>query len=152
MAKVNLDIQLEVNTRNIQGWKLGGKTPRVTDADINKAVVLDKTAAATLKLAASGDEIRGFIESIEPASADGQTFGSVVVHAKGVRAWVTGAGLSIGDLVVADAQTAAGVANAKLNHPKNTRGTTPVKKGTPTTFKWEVIAVDGTDRFLIEAI
>lgn len=152
MAKVTLGIQLDVNTRNIQGWKLGGKNPRVTDADINKAVVLDKTTAVTLKLAASGDEIRGFIESIEPHSADGQTFGSVVVHAKGVRAWVTGSGLVIGDLVVADAQTAAGAANAKMNHPLNARGLTPVKKGTPATFKWEVIAVDGTDRFLVEAI
>lgn len=152
MADVNLDIQAEVNTRNIQGWKLGGKTPRITDADINKSLVGDFTMDATLKLAADGEEIRGFIESIEPHPADGQTFGSVVVHASGVRVWVTGSGLALGDLVVAANQTAAGVPNALMKHPKNNHGLTPVKKGQPTTFRWQVIRVVGTDRFLIEAI
>ena len=152
MAKVNLGIQLDVNTRSVQGWKLGTETARVTDKDIHKAVVLDTALEATMKLAAAGNEIRGFIESIEPASADGQTFGSVVRHASGVRYWVTGAGLVVGDKVVADTQTAEGVANALNKHPADTYGLTKVKKGTPTTFVWEVIRVVGTDRFLIEAI
>ena len=152
MAKVNLGIQLDVNTRNIQGWKLGTQAARITDKDIHKAVVLDTALGGTLKLAADGEEIRGFIESIEPASADGQTFGSVVVHAKGVRQWVTGSGLTLGQLVVAGAQTAAGVANAKANPAVDTFGMTAVKAGTPTTFKWQVIRVVGTDKFLIEAI
>lgn len=151
MAQVNLGIQLDVNTRNIQGWKLGTADARITDKDIRKAVVLDKTADGTLKLAAANDEIRGFIESIEPHPADGVTFGSVVRHAAGVRAWVTGTGLVKGDLVVADAQSAAGVANAAKD-PNSQYGLTPVKKGTPSTYKWEVIRAVGTNKFLIEAI
>lgn len=152
MAKVNLGIQLDVNTRNVQGWKLGTETNRITDNDIHKAVVFDKNQDGVLALASDGNEIRGFIESISPASADGLTFGSVVRHAAGVRYWVTGSGLAKGDLVVAATQTAAGQANALMKHPLDSRGLTPVKKGTPSTYKWEVIRAKGTDVFLIEAI
>lgn len=152
MAQVNLGVQLDINTRNIQGWKLGSTSERITDLDVNKAVVLDNSTAGTLKLAADSDEIRGFIESIEPASADGQTFGSVVIHAKGVRQWVTGTGLNIGDLVVSAAQEKHNTANKVMKHPLNHHGLTTVKSGAPTTFKWQVIRVVGTDQFLIEAI
>lgn len=152
MARRNLGIQTVVNTNSIQGWKLGTTTAKFSDKDINKAVVLDTTLAGTLKLAASGDDIRGFVESIEPATEDGQTFGSVITHSHGVRQWVTGSGLALGDLVVADTQTAAGEANALAKHPLNRWGLTPVKKGQPTTFRWQVIYVQGTDLFLIEAI
>ncbi|MRN38602.1 hypothetical protein CRG49_000625 [Neisseria sp. N95_16] len=152
MAQVNLGIQLDVNTRNNQGWKLGTKENRITDADIHKAVTLDESLEGTLKLAAEDDEIRGFIESIEPASADGQTFGTVVRHAPGVRVWVTGSGLTKGKMVVAAKQTDAGVANAKAFPRQDSRGLTPVKEGNPETFKWQVIRVVGADVFLIEAI
>ena len=152
MAKVNLGIQLDVNTRNIQGWKLGTTAARVTDADTHKAVVLDKTLEGTLKLAVADDEIRGFIESIEPHSADGQTFGSVLRHAAGARYWVTGTGLVKGDLVVADAQAAVGVKNAKDFPALDHHGLTKVKKGTPTTYKWVVVRDRGDGVYLIEAI
>lgn len=152
MAQVKLGIQLDVNTRNVQGWKLGSKTAVITDKDIHKAVVLDKTAEATMKLAASGEEIRGFIESIEPAPADGVTFGSVVRHAAGVRYWVTStASLIVGDLVVADTQADVGVANAESFAEQDRYGLTKVKKGTPTTYRWEVVRVKG-NKYLIEAL
>lgn len=152
MAKVNLGIQLDVNTRNVQGWKLGTAAARVTDADTHKAVVLDKTLEGTLKLAVADAEIRGFIESIEPHSADGQTFGSVLRHAAGARYWVTGTGLVKGDLVVADAQAAVGVKNTKAFPALDLHGLTKVKKGTPTTYKWEVVRDRGDGVYLIEAI
>lgn len=153
MAKVNLGIMVEVNSRNNQGWKLGTEANKVTDADLHKAVVLNPAQEGAMKLAADGEEIRGFIESIEPHTADGLTFGTVVVHAPGVRMHVTGTGLIVGDMVVAAAQTAAGVANAALNNPLDSRGTTPVKKATTaTTFKWQVIRKIKEDLFLIEAV
>ncbi|WP_274584086.1 hypothetical protein V9W64_10845 [Neisseria leonii] len=152
MAQVNLGIQLDVNTRNIQGWALGTEAERITDKDLHKAVVLDTTQEGTLKLAADGDEIRGFIESVEPAPTDkGTTFGSVVRHAPGVRVWAAGSGLNKGDKVVAGAQTAAGTANATANPRVDRFGVTQVKSGSPTTFVWEVVRVEG-DLVLIEAV
>lgn len=153
MAKLNLGVLVDVNTRNNQTWKLGTDTVRLSDHDINKAVVLDPVNEGCVKLAADGDEIAGFIASTEPATADGATVGTVTRHASGVRQWVTGAGLKIGDLVVSGAQAAANTANAKLNNPLDAvRGTTVVKKGTPANYKWQVIRARGTDLFLIEAI
>lgn len=152
MSQVNLGIQLTFNTNNSQGWKLGSESERVTDKDLHKAVVLDKTKEGTMKLAADGEEIRGFIHAIEPHPADGVTFGTVVRHAPGVRYWVTGSGLAVGDMVVSGTQAAVGTANALLKSPMDSFGLTVVKKGTPATYKWEVIRVRGTNQYLIEAI
>ena len=152
MAKLNLGVMVEVNSRNNLTYAIGTVANRANDNDINKAVVLDKTGDSAVKLAADSDEIRGFIGSVEAFTADGRSVGTYVRCAPNVRFWVTGSGLAVGDLVVCGAQTGYGVANAKNNNPYDNRGTTVVKKGTPTTYRWEVIRVKGPDLFLIEAI
>lgn len=80
----------------------------VTDNDIGKPVKL--SAAGEVALCADGDNIYGFIESVEPATADGKKIVSVMVSG---RAWVILDGAAaVGTVVEAAANTAAGVAKA----------------------------------------
>jgi hypothetical protein len=116
--------------------------------DVNKAVKLG--ADSTYVALADGDEIEGFVTSVEPGTVNsGYSFGSVQRN-KRVEAEVgaTEAGtISIGDLVVADGAVAV----------NGTKGLTKVKTGSPTTHKWRVIAiVSGTgatgDKILLERV
>ena len=49
----------------------------VVAADVGKAVTLDTTAANTVKLAGSADEIYGRLETLESGGLDGLTIGAV---------------------------------------------------------------------------
>lgn len=80
----------------------------VTDNDVNKPVKL--SASDTVDLCADGDQIYGFINSVEVHKEDGKVV--VGVQIKG-RKWVTLSGASaVGTIVEAAANTAAGTALA----------------------------------------
>ena len=104
--------------------QLGDDTKQFSDADKGKAV---KYSDDTMVLCADGDDIVGFVETIEAYTSNGHSLGTVK---KTGRVKVTNAGagaLSVGDLVVAAAQPALGTAG------------TAVKAGAPVTYKWAVV-------------
>lgn len=113
---------------------LGDNTDQFSIADKNKAVVY---AGVQMDLATSGEEIAGFVETIEAATSDGHTVGTVKKTGR-IRATI-GSGeagtLAVGGLVVADTQVALGTA-----------GEAQVIGGTPSTFKWMIVWLygDGT--------
>lgn len=152
MSKFVLGIALEFNTRHNTTNTLGTTELRFSDNDRNKAV--KRTASGAMLLCEDGDDIEGFVDSLEPATVDGLSHGVCVMHAPQVRMYVTGEGLNFGDYVVSGAQTGPGKSNLRLNHRLNQYGTTVVKKGNPVNFKWRVIWKDARDPnlFLIEAV
>jgi len=152
MKQHNLGINLDHNSRNIVTSTYGTKELKFKDADKNKALKL--TDSNAMVLCEEGDEIEGFVVSLEPALADGLSYGSCVLHAPLTRMYVTGDDLKFGDFVVCGSQTPPGTSNVNLNHPLNQYGTTVVKKGNPVTFKWRVIAKDPRkpNLFLIQAV
>ena len=80
----------------------------VTDNDINKPVKI--ASSDTVALCADGDQIYGFISSVERHTEDGVVVVGVQVSG---RKWVTLSGASaVGTIVEAAANTAAGVALA----------------------------------------
>lgn len=80
----------------------------ITDNDVNKPVKL--AASDTVELCADGDQIYGFINSVEVHKEDGKVV--VGVQIKG-RKWVTLSGASaVGTIVEAAANGAAGTALA----------------------------------------
>jgi hypothetical protein len=80
----------------------------VTDNDVNKPVKL--SASDTVDLCADGDQIYGWINSVEVRTEDGKTV--VGIQNKG-RKWVTLSGASaVGTCVEAHTNTAAGTALA----------------------------------------
>lgn len=99
--------------------------------DIGKGVKLG--TAQNYVPVADGDEIEGFVVSLEPFTVnDGFSFGSVQrngrVHAE-VGASQVG-NIAVGALVVADVPVALGTA-----------GALKVKTGTPATYKWRVLRI-----------
>lgn len=95
--------------------------------DINKAVKL--AANNNYVSCAAGDDIEGFVSSVEPYTVNaGFSFGSVQVEGRHEAVIGSGANVAIGGYVVADTPLALGTA-----------GNTPVKTGTPTRFFWRVI-------------
>jgi hypothetical protein len=101
--------------RLISGVNVGENTYKtykaaaaVTDSDIGKPVKI--SATDEVALCADGDQIYGFISSVEPATADGKKVVGVLVDG---RAWVILSGASaVGTIVEAAANTAAGTAKA----------------------------------------
>lgn len=78
----------------------------VTDADVNKPVKL--SAADTVTLCSNGDQIYGFINSVERATADGKVV--VGVQISGRRKVTLDGASAVGTVVEAAANTAVGVA------------------------------------------
>lgn len=79
----------------------------LTDADVGKAVKLGATDRYVL--AVDGDEIEGYLVSVEPATVDGFTFGSIALEGNKAVTF-QGAGISIGSIVVAGTAIAKGTA------------------------------------------
>lgn len=79
----------------------------LTDADVGKAVKLG--AADRYVLAAAGDEIEGFLVSVESATVDGYTYGSIVLAARKAVTF-EGTGITPGTLVIVGAPIARAVA------------------------------------------
>lgn len=80
----------------------------VTDADVNKPVKL--SASDTVDLCADGDQIYGFLDSVETHTLDGKPVVGVQISG---RRWCTLSGASaVGTLVEAHTNEAAGTALA----------------------------------------
>jgi len=111
---------------------LGNNTGQFSDKDIGKAVVYN---GDQMDQAAAGDQIVGFVTSVEPATVEGHSVGSV---RKTGRVWAADeAGtLNVGDRVQAGTPIALGtvgkanvVALDTVAHPQPT-------------YNWVVIRVD----------
>lgn len=118
-------------------WRVGSKANPLTDADKGKAVKL--AADSQVDLAATGDEIFGFLSSIEDGTQDGFKIGGVITGGYQI---VDTAAVAVGKLVVVD-----------TNPAKGTPGVTKVKAGaaavytegseavaTPSKYLWEVVS------------
>jgi hypothetical protein len=99
--------------------------------DVGKSVKL--VGNGRFGLCADGEEIEGFITSVEPYTTEGYAVGSVRRRMNGKLVYTTGP-IALGDQVVSAAQTAVGVkVDAKeFGYPT-------VKRGTPATHKWRVL-------------
>jgi len=122
---------------NVISTKLGpDANTKYTDKDKLKAVKMGPVGNHVL--CSAGDEIEGFIDNVDPATAGGFSFGGVARGNRGfrVKAQVgTGQGataMKVGDLVVADAQL-----------PVGTPGLPQVKTGTPSIHVYRVMTVFG---------
>lgn len=114
---------------------LGTPAVKFTDNERGKPVKLAKLH--NYVLTAAGNEIEGFVETVEPFTVNqGYSFGTVRkemrVYAK-VGANQGATPMEVTDLVVADVQLADGAGD---NYAR-------VKTGTPTTFKWRVLEREG---------
>ena len=97
--------------------------------DKNKAVKL--AAANNYVLCTDGDEIEGFVTSVEVSTVnDGFTFGGVQTDRRMTVECGTTTTIAHGTLVVAASQEALGT---------NTNGYALVKTGAPTSFLWRLI-------------
>lgn len=107
-----------------------------TDADIGKPVKL--SATDEVALCADGDQVYGWIASVEPATADGKKIVSVLTDG---RVWAILSGASaVGTIVEAAANTAVGVAKAGAFGLVSTH-----TKVTATVKCWMVISGTGAD-------
>lgn len=125
--------QVDVGRNEYETFKIVGA---ITDNDLNKPVKI--SAADTVELCDDGDQIYGFINSVERHTADGKVV--VGVLTKG-RTWVTLSGASaVGTVVEAAANTAAGVALGE-----NWGIVSAHTIVTATEKLWKVISGAGTD-------
>jgi len=122
----------------------------LTDLDIGKALKLVVGAdSSAYEITATGDEIEGFLASVNPNTVNNGFGVGGVQRDRRVLATVSSdqvGAIAIGGLVVAGVQTAA-----------NTAGGGAVKGGAPTTHIWRVLRhVTGTgvagDTVLIEKV
>lgn len=124
--------------------KLGAAGTYYTDAERGKAVKL--IGDGNYGVCAAGDEIEGFVSSIENFTADNQTVGSVRVGPSGNKkeAFIATAGWAIGNYVVADAQAALGTYNDAAQFPRPRVKLTADQVAATISalkFKWRIIAV-----------
>lgn len=113
----------------------------LSDNDRGKAVKL--TADSTYSICATGDEIEGFITSIENFTADGLVVAGVRNDGN-KEAIITNAGWAIRDYVVADTQAAAGVNNDSMAFPRPKVKTLAGGLVAASAFQWRVVSVVGS--------
>ncbi len=89
---------------------LGDNTGQYSDNDIGKAV---KYSGDTVVLCASGDEILGFVQSVEPGTKDGHSIGSIRKDGRAEALDEAGT-LVVGDFVTAG--TAGTLGTSSLNN------------------------------------
>jgi len=96
--------RVNVGTNRVVMYMVDGA---ITDADVNKPVKLSGTSDL-LELCSDGDQIYGFIDSVEVSPEDGKVVCGVLIEG---RTYVTLSGASaVGTMVEAGANTAAGTA------------------------------------------
>lgn len=96
--------EVNVGMNNVLTYK--GSVGTFTDDDVNKPVKL--SASDTVALCADGDQIYGFIDSVERRTEDGKSVLGIQIDG---RKWVTMSGTyAVGDLVEAAANEAVATA------------------------------------------
>ncbi len=120
-----------------------GASNNIDDRELNKLVKL--VGESRYNLTADGDEIEGFIYSVEPATLDGYSIGSVQrygrqeVVADGVQATPGTGTIAVGDYVVTGTVVAKGTALTGAG-PKVCKATTQADvKNSP--FAWRVVSL-----------
>ena len=134
--------KVNVGTNRVVMFKVDGA---ITDADVNKPVKLSDTDL--LALCADGDQIYGWIESVEVGTEDNKVICGVLIEG---RTYATLSGASaVGTIVEAGANTAAGTALAGKWGVVSTH--TAVAG---TNKRWQIISGTGLDAadVLIEKI
>jgi hypothetical protein len=128
MAKFQMGVTLSEDAYVTARLGAGtGAGNNLADAERGKAVKL--VADSRFDLCAQGDPIEGFIASIESATLDGYTLGSVQVEdrreviADGLQATPGVGTLAIGDYVVCGTVTAKGTALDTFQHQKVAKAT-----------------------------
>ena len=124
---------VDVETKVVYSAALGGGTgSQFGNNDLKKPVKL--STANNYVLATAGDEIEGFVNSVEPFTVNGgysfggvQTSGRIIAKVGAAQVGT----LTIGEFAVAAGSSALGT---KDDYPL-------VVQGTPATFKWRVIRV-----------
>jgi len=109
---------------------LGNNTKQFSDKDIGKSV---KYNGDQMDPCADGDEIAGFVQSVNMATSDGHSVGGVRTDGRAEALDEAGT-LAVDDFVVAGTAGVLGtfaLANVKI------------AAGTPLRYKWVVIAVIG---------
>jgi len=154
-----------VPTDGVESAALGpNSSTKFADEDIGKAVKFG--TANNFVLATNGDEIEGFVHSIQAYTVNsGFSFGSVQRKGRKLAAVGTNQGgspMAVGDYVVADTQTALGTAGTpkvRTGTAFSQSGTTPfaVTMPTPAHALWKCVRiVSGTgvagDSVLIERV
>ena len=120
-----------------------GAANYVTDVEIGKPVKL--VGDSQYNLTAAGDQIEGFINSVETFTADDYSIGSVMADGRvkvtldGLQATPGTGVIAVGDYVVAGTVVAKGTALAGA-YPKVCKATTQ----TGMYFAWRVVSLDGT--------
>lgn len=112
------------------------------DKDVNKPVKL--VADSRFNLCAAGDEIEGFVTSVDTASMDGYSTGGykgstgdyVEVTFDGVQATPGTGTVAIGDYVVCGTPVARNT--ALVGHPKVCKATAA---GNTLNFKWRIVSL-----------
>lgn len=119
---------------NVVSSKLGpDAATKYTMTEVGKAMKM--AGSGNYVLCADGDEVEGFMDSLEPMTQDGFSFGGVANPSSGQRVECKVGGATVlvfGDLIVAGVQAAVGTNSLPV-----------VKKGTPTKFLWRVISLFG---------
>jgi len=131
-----------VGGNNIETFKIAAA---ITDVDIDKPVKL--SATDKVALAGAGEEIYGFIVSVEPNLADGDKI--VGVQVDGRKYVILSGAAAVGTLVEAAANEAAGTAKAGdygivSVHAVDTT-TTVTLAATTFSKNWRVISGTGLD-------
>lgn len=109
--------------------KIGNTSKQATYLDIGKPV---KLSGDGVVLCADGDDIYGFIASVEAYSKNGYSIGGVVCDAgREIVAIDEAGGLAVGGLVVASTAVAFG-----------TVGGPNVKTGSPSIHRWIVVGTE----------
>jgi hypothetical protein len=120
-----------------------GSSNYVDDKELGKVVKL--VGDSQYNLCAQGDQIEGFISSVESFTADDFSIGGVVTEGRfkvtldGLQATAGTGVIAVGDYVVAGTPTAKGTALAGA-YPKVCKATTQ----TGMYFAWRVVSLDGT--------
>lgn len=119
-----------------------GSANRVTDVEIGKTVKL--VGDSRYDLTAAGDQIEGFITSVESYTADDYSIGSVQVTGRkrvtldGLQATPGTGTIAVGDFVVSGTAVAKGTALSVP--PKVCKATTQ----TGMYHAWRVVSLEGT--------
>lgn len=121
--------QLSIEQRRIVSAALGASNSATFNRnDIGKAVKLG--SAQNYVLAADGDEIEGFVSSVEVMTVNGGFSFGAVQRGGDMYAKVGSGSVAVGGYVVSYTQAALGTAGAPA-----------VKAGSPTKFLWRCVRI-----------
>lgn len=144
MAKFLIQETLGAEVKTVRLGAGTGAANNLADTEVGKAVKL--VGSSRYDLCAVGDQIEGRINSLEPATLDGYTIGSIqdegymAVTFDGSEAAGTGA-IAVGDYVVAGTPTAKGTANTAGGFKVRKATTQPTDATCVLRFLWRVVSL-----------